>query len=61
MAGGVCISYTGSGPWNKKLNLDGKFYYYCNYNKLVIISFRLRLAGYKILNRSRTANKNNLL
>jgi hypothetical protein len=24
MAGGTCISYTGSDPWNKNLNLDGK-------------------------------------
>jgi hypothetical protein len=24
MAGGACISYTGTGPWNKNLNLVGK-------------------------------------
>jgi hypothetical protein len=61
MAGGACISYTGSGPWNKNLNLDGKEYYRCNYDKLMNTSSLLRLARYKILNRSQTGNKYNLL
>ena len=61
MAGGACISYTGSGPWNKNLNLNGKLYYCYNYNKLINMSFRLRLKRYKILNRNQIANNYNML
>ena len=49
--------YTGSGPWNKKLNLDGKLYYCCNYHKLIDISCFVRLTRYKILNRNLAAKK----
>jgi len=61
MAGGACISYTGSGPWNKNLNLNGKIKYYCNYNKLMNTCLRRRLTRYKILNREQAGNKYNLL
>ena len=54
------VRYTGSGPGNKNLNLNRKYYYHCNYNRLKNSSFRLTLKQYKILNRNQTVNKYNL-
>ena len=49
------VRYTGSGTREQKIESHDKLDYYCNYNKLIDISFRLRLTRYNILNQKQVA------
>ena len=55
MAGVGWVRYTGSGTREQKIESHDKLDYYCNYNKLIDISFRLRLTRYNILNQKQVA------
>ena len=56
MAGASGVRYTGSGALEQKIESRDKFHYHCNYNKLIDMRSRLRLAWYKILNQNQAAN-----
>ena len=46
------VRYTGSGASEQKIESRDKFYYHCNYKRLMDMHLRLRLTRYKILNRN---------
>ena len=49
------VRYIGSGTREQKIESHDKLVYYRNYNKLIDISFRLRLTRYNILNQKQVA------
>jgi hypothetical protein len=55
MAGVGGVRYIGSGTPEQNIESRDKLDYYCNYNKLIDMSFRLRLTRYNILNQHQVA------